>query len=243
VPDYPSGDEQFHGRRKGKPLRAGRRHLWDTLLPGLTLPLADLPEDATLEPTHLFDAPKSAYWMEIGFGGGEHLTTQAATHPDIGLIGSEVFEYGVGKALSQIDEAGLTNIRLWPDDVRMVLPRLPDGCLDRLFVLFPDPWPKTRHAKRRMIQPGRLTEFARLLKDGGELRVASDDPTYQHWALMHCTGHSLFAWTARRAMDWKERPADWVETRYEAKALAAGRRPIYLVLRRRPRAETGELDP
>jgi tRNA (guanine-N7-)-methyltransferase len=237
VPDFGSGDEQFHGRRKGKPLRAGRRLLWDTLLPRLTLPIEGMAEGEMLDPATLFEEKKKSYWLEIGFGGGEHLTAQAQANPDVGFIGSEVFEYGVGKALSQIEDAGLTNVRLWPEDVRAVLPRLPDGCLDRLFVLFPDPWPKTRHAKRRMIQPGRLTEFARLLKDGGELRVASDDPTYQHWALIHGTGHPQFKWMVKGPADWKQRPADWVETRYEAKALAAGRIPIYMIFRRLPRAE------
>ncbi|ABC24571.1 tRNA (guanosine(46)-N7)-methyltransferase TrmB [Rhodospirillum rubrum] len=236
MPEKPTEDARFYGRRKGKPLRATRQRLLDTMLPALTLPLAGLGEGERLDPRGLFPRPVDQLWLEIGFGGGEHLVAQAAAHPEVGLIGSEVFAYGVGKALSQIDETGVDNIRLWPEDVRQVLPALPDGCLQRLFVLFPDPWPKRRHARRRMIQPARLDDFARLLADGGELRVASDDMGYVRWTLMHVTAHPAFRWTAQGPTDWRERPADWVETRYEAKALQAGRKPAYLIFRRRPRA-------
>ncbi|MBE1237448.1 tRNA (guanosine(46)-N7)-methyltransferase TrmB [Phaeovibrio sulfidiphilus] len=221
-------DTRFYGRRKGKPLRAARRHLYETRLPELALPDGEAP----LDPSTFFDTPKKALWLEIGFGGGEHLVTQARTRPDVGFIGAEVFEYGVGKALSAIEEHGVTNIRLWPEDVRPLLERLPDGCLERLFVLFPDPWPKTRHAKRRMIQPHRLDEFARLLVEGGELRVASDDPGYVRWTLMHATVHPSFRWEARGPADWRTPPADWVRTRYEQKALEAGRAPAYMIFRR-----------
>ncbi|CCG06814.1 tRNA (guanosine(46)-N7)-methyltransferase TrmB [Pararhodospirillum photometricum] len=236
TPRTSSGDdERFYGRRKGKPLRAGRQKLFDTLLPALTVPLAGLAEGETLDPQTLFSPPRQALWLEIGFGGGEHLVAQAEAHPEVGVIGAEVFEYGVGKALSLIDAAGVRNIRVWPEDVRALLTRLPEACLDRLFVLFPDPWPKTRHARRRMIQPARLDLFAALLKDGGELRVASDDAGYVRWTLQHATAHPLFRWTATGPGDWRDPPADWVQTRYEAKALAAGRRPAYLVFQRLPR--------
>ncbi|GEO82692.1 tRNA (guanosine(46)-N7)-methyltransferase TrmB [Pararhodospirillum oryzae] len=235
MPDRPVDDERFHGRRKGKPLRAGRQRLMETLLPRLAIPLPEGTPAPMIDPFTLFGRPVKAVWLEIGFGGGEHLCAQAAAHPDIGFIGAEVFEYGVGKALSQIDDRGLDNVRLCPDDVRPLLARLPEACLERLFVLFPDPWPKTRHAKRRMIQPARLDLFGHLLVDGGELRVASDDMGYVRWTLRHATDHRLFRWTATGPGDWREPPADWVQTRYEAKALAVGRKPAYMVFRRLPR--------
>jgi tRNA (guanine-N7-)-methyltransferase len=228
-------DVRFYGRRKGKPLRAGRQAVMERRLPDLAIPTPG--EGETLDPAALFAEPKRAVWLEIGFGGGEHLAAQATAHPDVGFIGGEGFEYGVAKLVAAVDEAGLTNVRVRPDDIRPVLEHLPDACLERIFVLFPDPWPKSRHAKRRMIAPRRLDLFARLLADGGQLRVASDDMGYIRWTLMHATVHPDFAWTARRPDDWRRPPADHVRTRYEAKALTQGRRPVYLDFRRRARAD------
>jgi tRNA (guanine-N7-)-methyltransferase len=226
-------DVRFYGRRKGKPLRAGRRAVLDRRLPDLAVPMPAAGE--TLDPRALFPRPPHAVWLEIGFGGGEHLAAQAAAHPDIGFIGGEVFEYGVAKLVAAVDAAGLDNVRIVPDDIRPLLAHLPAAGLARIFVLFPDPWPKSRHAKRRMIAPRRLDLFARLLADGGLLRVASDDPGYIRWTLRHTTAHPAFAWTARRPGDWRDPPPDHVQTRYEAKALAEGRRPAYLDFRRQPR--------
>ncbi|MBB4284664.1 tRNA (guanosine(46)-N7)-methyltransferase TrmB [Roseospira goensis] len=227
-------DVRFYGRRKGKPLRAGRQAAMDRVLPALAIPAPA--EGESLDPRTLFPRPPRAVWLEIGFGGGEHLAAQAAAHPDVGFVGGEVFEYGVAKLVAAVDDAGLTNVRIWPDDMRPLLAHLPDACLERIFVLFPDPWPKSRHAKRRLIAPRRLDLFARLLTDGGLLRVASDDPGYVRWTLRHATAHPAFEWTARRPADWRAPPADHVQTRYEAKALAAGRPPAYLDFRRRPRS-------
>jgi len=226
-------DVRFYGRRKGKPLRAGRQALIEDRLPALSAPWPV--EGEILEPATLFPRPPRAVWLEIGFGGGEHLAAQAAAHPDVGFIGGEAFQYGVAKLVAAVDEAGLDNVRVVADDIRPWLGHLPDACLERIFVLFPDPWPKTRHAKRRMIAPRRLDLFARLLVDGGVLRVATDDPGYVRWTLMHATVHPAFQWTARRADDWRRPPADHVQTRYEAKALEAGRPPTYLDFRRRLR--------
>ena len=228
-------DVRFYGRRKGKPLRAGRRDLLDQRLPDLALP--EPAPGELLDPVSLFARRPRAVWLEIGFGGGEHLAAQAAAHPDVGFIGGEVFEYGVAKLVAAVDQGGLENVRVHPDDIRPVLDHLPDACLERIFVLFPDPWPKSRHAKRRMIAPRRLDAFARLLADGGLLRVASDETGYVAWTLAHAVAHPQFAWTARRPGDWREPPADHVPTRYEAKALAEGRPPAYLDFCRRPRAE------
>ncbi len=226
-------DVRFYGRRKGKPLRAGRQALIEDRLPALAAPWPA--EGEILDPRALFPRPTRAVWLEIGFGGGEHLAAQAAAHPDVGFVGGEAFQYGVAKLVAAVDEAGLDNVRVVADDIRPWLHHLPDACLERIFVLFPDPWPKTRHAKRRMIAPRRLDLFARLLADDGLLRVATDDPGYVRWTLMHVTAHPAFQWTARRADDWRQTPADHVRTRYETKALDAGRAPTYLDVRRRAR--------
>ena len=140
---------------------------------------------------------------------------------------------GVAKLLSEIEDRGLENIRIHFGDARPLIEALPDASLSRLFVLHPDPWPKKRHHKRRMISPWFLAEAARLLRPGGELRVASDIPDYIRWTLMHAQHAPAFEWTAARAKDWRDRPADWPQTRYEAKAIREGRRPAYLIFRRK----------
>jgi tRNA (guanine-N7-)-methyltransferase len=165
-------------------------------------------------------------WLEIGFGAGEHLLALARAHPNVGLIGAEPYEAGVAKLLTKIAEDTPTNLRLHEGDARDILSALPDGCLGRIFILFPDPWPKTRHHKRRFIQMEMLNAFARVLKPGGELRFASDDAGYTAWTLERALAHRTFAWTAKRPNDWKVHPVDWPQTRYEAKALHGP--PVYL---------------
>lgn len=223
----------FHGRRKGRSLRAGRQRLVEQLLPGLRIePGAD-----PVDPAALFGPPARAVWLEIGFGGGEHLAEQARRHPETGMIGCEPFVNGVARLLSEIDRDGIANIRIYDDDARDLLDRLPDACLDRVFVLFADPWPKARHARRRFIGPDNLGRLARVMKDGAELRLASDDMPLVRWMLFHCIGHPDFEWTARSAADWRRRPADWPQTRYESKARARGIGCVYLTFRRRPRPQ------
>lgn len=146
----------------------------------------------------------------------------------MGFIGCEPFINGVAKLLAEIDVHGLTNVRIVVDDARLLLDALPDGALERIFVLFPDPWPKARHHKRRIVNPATAAAFARLLVEGGELRLATDDPGYQRWMLETILAHSEFAWRAERADDWRSRPSDSPPTRYEEKALAAGRKPVFL---------------
>jgi len=192
-------------------------------------------EGAIGDPRTLFDPPAETVWLEIGFGGGEHLAAQAEAHPAIGLIGCEPFVNGIVSALGHVARRGLANVRLWPDDARLLLDRLPAGSLDRIFVLFPDPWPKARHHKRRLIAPATLDRLAEIMADRAELRLATDDASYLAWMLEHVTAHPAFAWTARRPADWRERPPDWPATRYEAKARKAGRAPAFLRLERRPR--------
>ncbi len=176
-------------------------------------------------------------WLEVGFGGGEHAAAQAEAHPQAGLIACEVFENGICSLLSRLvpDDADPAtaplppNLRLWPEDARPLLRALPDGCLDRLFLLFPDPWPKARHAKRRFVHPAMLPVVARVLRPGGEWRIASDDPTYQAWV-----AEVMGAQDAFHVPDpATARPEGWPPTRYESKALAAGRRPLYWTAIRR----------
>ncbi len=194
-----------------------------------------LPATPPLDPTTLFGPAPRACWLEIGFGAGEHLVWQASHHPEIGLIGCEPFVNGVATALARLEASGLGNVRLWPEPAAPLLDALADASLARVFVLFPDPWPKLRHHKRRFIQRANLDRLARLLVDGGELRVATDDPDYRRWILAEILGHGGFAWLARRPADWRDRPGDWPPTRYEAKARAAGRPPVYLRFARRHR--------
>ncbi|MDX1710905.1 MAG: tRNA (guanosine(46)-N7)-methyltransferase TrmB [Rhodovibrionaceae bacterium] len=225
------------GRRQGRPLRPGRRRLLADLLPRVRI---EVPEEGVLDPASLFDRPVDALWLEIGFGSGEHLAWQAAQNPGVGMIGAEMFLNGVAAALSEIEARGLDNLRILPDDAQPLLAALPPASLHRVFILFPDPWPKARHHKRRLIQPATLDRLAAAMADDAELRLATDDPGYLVWILRHLQAHRAFTWTARRADDWRRRPADWPETRYEAKARAAGRTPVYLLYRRRPRGKTSE---
>jgi tRNA (guanine-N7-)-methyltransferase len=212
-------------------LRPGQRRLKEELLPRLTVAL---PLAARLDPRSLFPIPVGAVWLEIGFGAGEHLAAQAERHPDIGFIGSEVFEDGIVRLLGEVKRRGLGNVRLFTEDARLLLAALPPASISRVFVLFPDPWPKRRHHKRRLIAPATLDLLASAMEDRGELRLATDDRGYLAWMLDHLTTHPDFHWLARRPADWRERPPDWPATRYEQKARAAGRSPAFLRFCRRP---------
>lgn len=224
---------RVYGRRIDKPLRARQAALMESLLPRVAMPDPESRTDnQVIDPAAIFPAAKEV-WLEVGFGGGEHLAWQARQHPDIGIIGAEPFTNGVAKLLGQIEDHGLENIRVHFGDVRPLIEALQPGSLDRIFVLHPDPWPKKRHHKRRMISPWFFEAAARLLRSGAILRVASDIPDYIRWTLMHARGAAQFEWMADRAADWQVRPEDWPQTRYEAKALKEGRTPTYLTFRRR----------
>lgn len=226
---------QIYGRRQGRKLRPQRSALLADLLPRLSI---DLPEPPNaLNPTDLFDVPVSDVWLEVGFGAGEHLAHQAARHADVGFIGADYFVNGVASLLRLVEQAGLSNVRLYQGDGRDLLSALPTSTLGRVFVLFPDPWRKARHHKRRVVSRETLDQLARVMKDGAELRLATDHEGYLTWILEHCCGHPAFRWSARRAADWRGRPPDWPETRYERKALAAGRSATYLRFVRGARAE------
>jgi tRNA (guanine-N7-)-methyltransferase len=212
-------------------LRPGRRRLLEELLPQLAID----PAAGSVDPAGLFDKPTDDIWLEVGFGGGEHLAAQARAHPEIGLIGCEPFINGVAKALSLIDAEKLTNVRIVADDARPLIDVLPDGSIGRLFLLFPDPWPKKRHHARRFVSPESLDVLARILRDGAELRMASDDMEYIRWMLFHTLSHGAFEWLARGSDDWRRRPDDWPATRYEEKAVKTDATCVFLRFRRRPR--------
>jgi tRNA (guanine-N7-)-methyltransferase len=200
------------------------------------LPRLRFPAARAADPLAAFATRPDRLWLEVGFGGGEHALAQAAGNPDAGLIACEVFDNGICSLLSRlVPEGGAAdaplpgNLRVWDDDARSLLRLLPDACLDRLFLLFPDPWPKSRHAKRRFVHPARLADLARVLQPGAEWRIASDDPTYQAWVAEVLAAQAFFLAPPPAS----RRPEGWPPTRYEAKALAAGRQPLYWSLRRR----------
>lgn len=224
--DETDTDQRWYGRRLGKPLRAARRRLLEDLLPKIRLDPE--PENIPADLTSLFSDPVREVWLEIGFGGGEHLAAQAERNPDIGFIGCEPFINGVASLLKHHEERQLTNVRVYDDDVRHLLGLMADESLDRIFILFPDPWPKSRHHRRRIVKPETIVEFARLLKPGGELRFASDHADYVAWALRHLLNNPCLKWVAEGATDWRLPPDDWVETRYEQKARQKGIAPAYL---------------
>ena len=214
---------KLYGRRKGPSLSAHQTGLVEHLLPQLAL----VPEPGRAAGAY-FSREVDEVWLEIGFGAGEHLAWQAETHPDIGIIGVEPYVAGQAKLLSKIADKRLSNLRLYPEDARDVIAALPDSSLTRVFILFPDPWPKTRHHKRRFIQMEMLDRLARIMKPNAELRFATDDHSYLLWALERLCAHPAFHWCAQSAQDWRMRSADWPQTRYEAKAITAGRTCTYL---------------
>ncbi|HET9398804.1 MAG TPA: tRNA (guanosine(46)-N7)-methyltransferase TrmB [Sphingomicrobium sp.] len=226
-PGDPTTLNRLYGRSSGHKLRKGQAELVETLLPAISVPA-----EGELSAELLFGNDRPLH-LEIGFGGGEHLAFRADLLPDHGFIGCEPFLNGVAQALGHVREGNLTNVRLWMGNALDVLRRLPDASLSFVYLLHPDPWPKARHAKRRMINDGPLDLIAAKLKSGGELRVATDDPTYLDWALMVMQRHEQrFEWLAEGPRDF-ERCGGWPATRYEAKAEREGRRAYALRYRRR----------
>jgi len=217
---------KLYGRRKGPKLSPYKEELRRTLLPKLTLQL-----EPGRNPRSYFEPQVEDVWLEVGFGGGEHLVEQASGNPRIGLIGAEPYEAGVAKLLSKLADAPLPNIRIHEGDARDIIEALPEASMGRVFILFPDPWPKTRHHKRRFVQMEMLDALTRVMRPGAELRIASDDAGYVEWTLERATAHPAFVWTAERAADWTTRPEGWPKTRYEAKALHGP--PAYLLFVRR----------
>lgn len=207
----PASLNRLYGRAKGHKLRPAQQALIDGLLPRICVP------EGPLDATNLFGTDRPME-LEIGIGAGEHLAAQAAARPGHGFIGCEPFVNGIAAALGHIERDGLTNVRLQMGDALDVLRRLPDASLTRVYLLHPDPWPKARHAKRRMMNPGPLDLISAKLIPGGEFRFGTDHPVYLRWALMQMDKRRDFDWQCTSARDFLERPADWPETRYERKA-------------------------
>lgn len=227
------GTGRLYGRRHGHRLKRTQRASLERMLPERTIALTG--DAVPLDPKTLFPQVPEDIWLEVGFGGGEHLAWQAQANPDIGFLGCEPFVNGLARLLKRAEDENLQNIRVFPDDARVLLAALPSASLGRVFLLFPDPWPKKRHHKRRFVSPEALRSLARAMKDGAELRMASDDMDYVGWMLRHLLAHPDFAWQATGPADWRTRPDDWPETRYGAKAARLGKPAAYLRFRRQPR--------
>jgi tRNA (guanine-N7-)-methyltransferase len=223
-----AGTPALYGRQKGKKLGIHHKALLKQLLPKLSIdlsrPLAD--------PASLFGGTRGPLWLEIGFGGGEHLADEAGLFPQMNFIGCEAFLNGMAKALELIEIRGLNNVRLHQGDAQDVLDRLPPAALDGIYLLYPDPWPKRRQRKRRFISDEVLARLARVMRKGAELRFATDIDDYAGWTIARILRSNDFIWPAEGARDWQRPWPDWRGTRYEAKALAQGRRPVYLTFMR-----------
>jgi len=217
---------KLYGRRKGPKLSERQKSLRRTLFGELAWRVGE-------EPRSQFPNSVKEVWLEVGFGAGEHLVALAQQHPQVGLIGAEPYETGMAKILTKLAEKPLNTIRLYEGDGREIIEALPDSSLGRFFLLFPDPWPKTRHHKRRFLQMEMLDQLARVLVPGGELRFATDDKSYLPYALERLMAHPAFTWKARGPGDWKARPQGWPPTRYEAKAIKGP--PTYLTFLRGPK--------
>ena len=218
-------ERNIRGRRKGHKLSNRQLELVENLLPALRI---DPLEKSRLEPDKLFPILTEDLWLEIGFGAGEHLIAQSMKHTSIGFIGCEPFVNGVAKVLSAVEDNQLKNIRIYDDDARHVLSALPEASIGRVFILFPDPWPKKRHHKRRFISTEVVDQLARITKPKAEVRIASDIGDYIKSTLLVFSNNQEFSWIDLGPVDWRSRSPDWPETRYERKALSEGRQPVYL---------------
>jgi tRNA (guanine-N7-)-methyltransferase len=234
--EAPQNKRILYGRRQGHKLHPRQQQLVEARLPELQPDLT-----APQAPADWFDSPKTGYHLEVGFGGGEHVAARAKAAPDIGFIACEPFINGVAKLLIEIDENALHNIAVHNDDARDVMAALPDACLAQAYLLYPDPWPKKRHHKRRFISAENLDQLFRILKPGAGFLVASDIADYLNWTLIHMRAHGGFDWQAKTAADWQATPEGWPGTRYEAKAIREGRVPGYLRFTRRAARQEGQL--
>lgn len=224
---------RFYGRRRGKALHKARQDALDSVLPVVRLG----PDAALHTPASLFPFATTGLWLEIGFGTGEHLLHQALHNPAVGMIGCEPFVNGVAALCKGIAEHDLRNIRIWPDDARLLTGALPDGCIDRLFLLNADPWPKTKHHKRRYVQQDTLETFYRLIRTGGRLHMSTDHPALAAWEVEQTLRHGGFGFLAESPEDWRQRPADMPETRYQKKGMA-GHPTVFLNFERLPDKKT-----
>jgi len=222
-----SNKYQFYGRRKGPSLSRLRNNLINKLLPEV---LINLDTPSLINPPLLFN--NNNVWLEIGFGAGEHLAFQAETHPDTGFIGCEPYINGVAKLLSEINQKSLQNIRLYNDDARLLLEKLSPNSIDKVFVLFSDPWPKKRHNRRRFINIENLNSLSRVMKDRAHLRFSTDNMNFARWSLDMFYHHPDFVWLVNGPEDWRDNYCDSVPTRYEKKAISSGQKCVYLTFQR-----------
>lgn len=227
--NIPKEKRVLYGRRRGKPLSKSQMKLVEEYLPKLSISLTG----EVVDPQNLFTPSTKEFWLEIGFGGGEHLAWQADHNPEIGLLGCEPFLNGVAMLLSKLEKQGSENIRIHNEAAEHLMEMLPDTSLNRAFLLFPDPWPKTSHNKRRFVSTANIDTLARILKPGAELRIATDHADYGAWILWYMLQSKDFIWQAESADDWRSRTEDWPETRYERKALEKGLHPVYYRFLRR----------
>jgi tRNA (guanine-N7-)-methyltransferase len=223
----------LYGRRRGKTLRQSQQRLVDELLPNLTVPM----DSEVLDPSTLFSDQQKEYWLEIGFGAGEHLAWQGEHHPEAGIIGCEPFLNGVAGLLSKIEAKSLTNIRVHNEAAEHLLSKIPPASFDKAFLLFADPWHKSSHQKRRFVSKDNVKALAHVLKDDCILRVGTDHTDYGAWILHYFLASDAFEWIADQPTEWLVRGDDWPQTRYEAKALREGRRSVYYRFKRKRRAQ------
>ena len=236
-----SDKPKFYGRRQGRKIRKAKSGLLERFLPQVAI------DSATKISKDIFPYNVDEIYLEIGFGNGEHIAGQSEKNHHIGFIGAEVFKNGVANLLTLMtgikensdmpEKIKLLpnrkdNVRIYSDDVRVLFSQIPDGFLSKIFLLFPDPWSKKRHASRRFVNPDNLNESARMLKKGGILRVATDHKTYKSWTLRRLHEDKRFIWTAQISDDWRNPPSDWVETKYQRKAIREGRKPVFLDFKR-----------
>lgn len=236
---------KFFGRRKGRTIRKAKSYLLDNFLP-----LIRIEPKTKTDITSCFTEKKDKYCLEIGFGDGEHLAALSQDFPQYGFIGVEVYKNGVANLLTLItgikdgNEDDLSqeikllpqrtdNVRIYDDDVRLLFDSFPDAVFDKVYLLFPDPWPKTKHANRRFINPDNLKTLARIIKKDGILQVATDSHIYKIWTLETMCANQDFEWTAKCSDDWRNPPSDWHETKYQRKAIKEGRRPVFFEFRRK----------
>ena len=229
-PDRPH--RNFYGRLKGKTLKKSQKTYLDEDLARLSPGPVGWDENPTRRPLDLGTLfGGRPVWLEVGFGGGEHMVHQAALNPDVGIIGAEPYINGVAMLLGKIRRAGGENLAVHPGDARDLMDVLPENSISRAFLLYPDPWPKARHHRRRFVTQEHLEPLARVLKPGAIFRVATDIPDYVRQTLEEVP-KAGFEWLAERPADWREPWDDWISTRYEQKALREGRVPHYLTFRR-----------
>ena len=225
-PDGPPPLRRLYGRSRGKALRAGQERLLEE-----ALPLFSVTPEALAAGQAFAPSPREI-WLEIGFGAGEHLVEQAKANPDVGVVGCEPFLNGVVAALASLKREQLINVRLRRGDAQALVEAAPDGFFSRVFILYPDPWPKRRHRKRRVVEAGMIEALARAMRRGGEVRFVTDIDDYGGWTLKRFLDSPYFRWTANRADDWRRPWPEWRPTRYEAKARKEGRRSVYLTFAR-----------